>query len=236
MRIQARALPLTLPRCSLPALLRTRTAFALAALAAGSCIATCVLGLRWVAIGQLGHTYLVWNLMLAWIPVPLALLVAQRALWRPVRALAALAWILFLPNAFYIVTDFVHLHERPPVPLWLDALLLQMFAFTGLLLGFVSLYVVQAPLTRRFGELGGWCAALAVLALCGLGVYIGRFLRWNSWDLFLDPVDFARQLAELVRHPLRDRTAFVAPLAFGGFYALCYVTLYALAGLRRRLA
>jgi uncharacterized membrane protein len=214
--------------------LRTRTAFAIAALATGSAAALIVLGLRAVAVGELRFGYLVWNLFLAWIPLGLALVCVHRALWLPLRALTFALWLAFLPNAFYLVTDLIHLRERPPVPLWLDALVFQMYAFDGVLLGFVALYLVQAVVERRAGALAGWSFALGVLLLCGLGVYIGRFLRWNSWELFFDPVDFARRLAQLARHPLRDRTAFVAPLAFGGFYALAYLSLYALTGLRRR--
>lgn len=233
--LTARAPSLETRLWNLLAPLRTRTACAVAALAAGSAVALGVLALRAVAVGHLSFAYLVWNLFLAWIPLGLALVAVRRSLWLPLRALALLAWLVFLPNAFYLVTDLIHLRERPPVPLWLDALVFQMFAFQGVLLGFVALYAVQAVVERRAGALAAWGFALAVLLLCGLGVCIGRFLRWNSWDLFLDPIDFARRLALLARFPLQEPRAFVGPLAFGGFHALAYLSLYAVAGLRRHL-
>jgi uncharacterized membrane protein len=145
----------------------------------------------------------------------------------------AAAWLAFLPNAFYIVTDLMHLAPRPPVPLWWDILCVQSFVWNGLLLGFVSLYWVQERVERRLGRVGGWAFALAVLWLCGVGVYLGRELRWNSWDLVRSPGELLGQLASLVRHPTRDRTALLFPIAFGGFYAVCHAMLWTLCGLRR---
>ena len=109
---------------------------------------------RELHFGALGFRFLVWNLILAWIPLLLALFVYDR--YRRGSPLARLApalalWLLFLPNAPYIVTDFVHLSAASRTPLWLDGVVVSAFAWTGLLLGFVSLYLLHAVTRHRFG-------------------------------------------------------------------------------------
>jgi uncharacterized membrane protein len=184
--------------------------------------------------GDLDYRFLLWNLTLAWIPLLLALAVYdayRRGARLSVLSPAVALWLLFLPNAPYIVTDFVHLVPGAPTPLWLDGLILSTFAWTGLLLGFVSLYLMHAVVRDRLGPRVGWAAALATLPLISVGVYLGRFLQWNSWDLILRP---GRRLAEVTPH--LDQTTLLAhaaavTLAVTGLLALTYLAFYALVGL-----
>jgi uncharacterized membrane protein len=186
--------------------------------------------------GAWDYRFLVWNLILAWIPFALALLVYDR--YRRgtpiVRLLPALAlWLLFLPNAPYIVTDFVHLSGGSVSPLWFDGIELSAFAWTGMLLGFVSLYLVHAVVQHRFGPVAGWAGALVVLPLVSAGVYLGRVQRWNSWDLLTQP---GSRLAELYAHldnPLSLRHAFGITVAMTLLLVLAYLVFYLL--LRMRL-
>ena len=133
---------------------------------------------------------LIWNLFLAWIPFVLSIVLydRHRAGARPLSLvpLAAL-WLLFLPNAPYIVTDFKHLVASPVVPLWVDVVVLAAPAWTGMLLGFLSLYLVQAVVRQLAGPRVAWLAAVAVLGLSSFGIYLGRVLRWNSWDVIANP-------------------------------------------------
>jgi uncharacterized membrane protein len=156
--------------------------------------------------GALDFRFLAWNLLLAWVPLVVALLAYDRyrrgtALLRLLPALGL--WLLFLPNAPYIVTDFVHLSADSRAPLWFDGIELSAFSWTGMLLGFVSLYLVHAVVRHRFGGAAGWLGVLPVLALVSAGVYLGRVKRWNSWDLLTQP---GTKLAELHAH-LGDLTA-----------------------------
>ena len=119
----------------------------------------------------------------SWIPPTLAwmLWLAVDKLQRPLVGLALLpVWFLFFPNAPYIITDLIHLRVRDAVPIWYDAALLFSFAWNGLILGFVSLWVVQSLVTHRWGATAGWLLALGTLIAGGFGIYLGRFLRWNS--------------------------------------------------------
>ena len=164
------------------------------ALLLASGLSLAMLGVRIVYTGHVTFIFLTWNLFLAWLPFIFAFLayqLRQRA-WL-VLPLSGL-WLLFLPNAPYLITDLMHLRFSNPVPVWYDAIMLFSFALTGLLLGFLSLYLMQILVVRRFGWGWGWLFVSMVLALSGLGVYIGRFLRWNSWDVFTNPLTLLQSL------------------------------------------
>jgi len=204
-------------------------------LASGLCVALELFRER--HYGTLDFRFLLWNLVLAWIPLLLALAVYdcyRRGV--PIVALApvALVWLLFLPNAPYIVTDFVHLAPQGP-PLWFDGLVISAFAWTGLLLGFVSLYLMHAIVRHRFGAPAGWAAAVTALSLTSAGVYIGRFLQWNSWDLLVRPgerlTDIGTRLGETT--PLAH--AFAITLLLTALLATTYVAFYALVASAGRL-
>jgi uncharacterized membrane protein len=186
---------------------------------------------RWAA----DFRFLVWNLVLAWAPLMLALLVydGYRRGGTLVRLAPALAlWLLFLPNAPYIVTDFVHLSARSRAPLWFDGVELSAFAWTGMLLGFVSLYLVHAVLRHRLGAPAGWCVVLGVLALASMGVYLGRVKRWNSWDVLTEP---GARLAELQAHlgdPATLARGLGVTVVVTGLLAAAYLVFYVLIGVR----
>ena len=169
---------------------------------------------------------LIWNLFLAWIPFGLAILIydRHRAGTRPLRLvpLAAL-WLLFLPNAPYIVTDFKHLVPSPVVPLWVDIVVIAAPAWTGMLLGFLSLYLVQAVLRSLAGARVAWAAAVAVLGLASFGIYLGRVLRWNSWDVLANPHVLADLDGVLV-----DPRAIGMTVLLAAFLTSSYLVVYAL--------
>ena len=135
--------------------------------------------------------YLVWNLFLAWVPLLLAL-VAYRNFrsghHRLVFMLCSLAWFFFFPNAPYITTDIIHIHDDNISRSWYHLLTIMAYAWTGLSLGFVSLYLMQEIIRARFNRVVEWIFVLAMLGAGTLGTYFGRFLRWNSWDVLSLPV------------------------------------------------
>lgn len=148
--------------------------------------------LQYVRTDQTGavFTFLFWNLFLAWIPFLLALAMTGLDRLRAPGWLLApvgVVWLLFLPNAPYIITDFIHLDWMHGAPLWFDALLIGSFAGTGLLLGLASLLLVHRIVAARMGTAAGWALAIGSLALTSLGVYLGRFPRFNSWDVVTNP-------------------------------------------------
>jgi uncharacterized membrane protein len=199
----------------------------LKALLAASGVVTAGVAARVVDTQSLELTNLVWNLVLAWIPFVLALALydgARRgAAAAPLLGISGL-WLLFLPNAPYIVTDAKWLGRLESGTRWHDPLLVGGAATVGLVLGFVSLFLVQAVVTRRLGRLAGWSAAWAALLASGVGVYLGRYLRWNSWDMLVEP---GRILGELGAAAL-DPLAHARPLVLSTFFAVLWCAGYAL--------
>src|SRR5215510_6980994 len=111
----------------------------------------CLLLVRVILTGHLTYAFLAWNLFLAWIPFAISQkLPGVKNRWRILLLFSA--WLLFLPNAPYIITDFLHLKQRPPVPYWYDILLLFSAALNGLLLGLVSLFTIEGFLVKRYGN------------------------------------------------------------------------------------
>ena len=145
-------------------------------------------------------------------------------------AVILVLWLLFFPNAPYLLTDFVHLDEDAVAPVWYDALMLSAFAWTALLVGFASLLLVQAVVRRSLGNAAGWLCVVAALGLASLGVYIGRFVRFNSWDALLHPHTVAR----VVKAQLEEESPRMAAalLALTGFLLVGYAVVYTFAGLR----
>ena len=211
-----------------------RRTLAVAALIAASSLCVALLEIRVHETGSSFYRFLIWNLTLAWVPFVLAVAAYVRARRRVDVIVWALLvpWLLFFPNAPYLLTDFIHLDEGP-APLWYDALMLSAFAWTGLMLGFGSLYLVQAILRRAFGSTVAWVGVLGALGLASLGVYIGRFIRFNSWDALLHPVQVANVIRDqLGSVPLRTAEGIVALTAF---LAVGYLVVYSFADLRLEL-
>lgn len=160
-------------------------------------IAIAVLILRMCASG-VGLTFLVWNLFLAWVPYWISVSLYNRTLRNdhPIYLYTlGFLWVLFLPNAPYIVTDFVHLGRYQGPPIWLEVTVLGAFAGVGLVLGFRSIWIVQQSLKIYLQRLGKDrhaqvvpnLVAVGVLLASGIGIFAGRVWRVNSWDVIYDP-------------------------------------------------
>jgi uncharacterized membrane protein len=157
---------------------------------------------RFVCAGNLRFSGLFGNLLLAWIPLVLALVIRQmsgghRRFWFWV---ATLLWILFFPNAFYLVTDLIHMKKfgTDGIFRWFDMLMTTGFACGGIFLGCLSLYLMHLLVRQRFGWRIGWLFAGGMLALGSFGIYLGRFLRLNSWDVVTRPFKLAGDISSLV--------------------------------------
>ncbi len=181
--------------------------------------------------GAPAYFFLCWNLFLAGVPAGASVLFEYESRRGGARTLAGLwfaVWLAFLPNAPYLVTDFVHLHPRPPVPLWFDIALLTSFAGAGLMLGWGSVATVHDTIVRAAGRAAGWCVAAGSLLLSGYGIYLGRFLRWNSWDVLSRP---GALLDVVYGHARGHEVAQPASvtLVYGVGLVLGYVTVRAIA-------
>ena len=161
----------------------------IAALLASCTLCLALLAARMIYSGRETYAFLAWNLALALIPLVLALVIdlVIRLGSRILLPLLLFLWVLFLPNAPYVITDFVHLSYDPPVPLLFDVLLFTAFAWTGLLLGLISIHLLKEHAVNRLGAGKTWTLIVIVLAASSTAIYLGRFDQWNSWDFLVRP-------------------------------------------------
>ncbi len=203
----------------------------LLALAGASVLSVALVAVRVRHTGSAEHTWLVWNLFLAWIPFGLALLLYdwhRRRLPAALLAPVAALWLLFFPNAPYILTDFIHLGPALGVPLWFDAALIASFAFTGLLLGYASLYLVQVVVRQLAGAFAAWATVVGALSLGSLGIYLGRFVRLNSWDVLTDPGLVLGLVRVRLAAPFGNPELIAVTAFFTVFLTLTYLAVYGL--------
>jgi uncharacterized membrane protein len=173
------------------------------------------------------YNLLVWNLFLAWLPYGFSMVTAGlhrlyvKGWW--LLLVPGLAWLVFFPNAPYLVTDLYHLEYRPPVPMWFDIGLISIYAFTGFFLAAASLRTMQSLVRAYLGRLVSWLFAFFAIGLGGLGIYLGRFVRVNSWDLLFHPFRIARELAAPVFNPLDNLRFFGFTLMFTAILLVFYL-------------
>jgi uncharacterized membrane protein len=165
--------------------------------------------------------FIPWNLFLAIVPLYFSHRLSTAT--TPGRAAIYIAlWLLFFPHAMYIVTDLFHLRQRIGIPMWYDLLILLSAAMTGVIMGFLSLREVERYLQRTIkAGYVPWVIFCAFL-LCGYGIYLGRYLRWNSWDIVVQPVDLLSDIAYNIIHPLRNKECWTLTLLFGLWMHILY--------------
>lgn len=149
--------------------------------------------------------YFIWNLCLAWLPLLFAgwlVTVLRRKLWSAWEPLlASFLWIIFLPNSFYMVSDFIHLREVQRVDVLYDAVMFTSFIFIGVALGLSSVYLVHQEFRKRFSAIGSTIWLAVIFLLCGFAIYLGRDLRWNSWDVLTNPGGLLFDISDRFLHP-----------------------------------
>ncbi len=203
-----------------------------ALLLAGSLVSVMLAEARIAYSNSRDYSSLIWNLFLAWIPFVFASMAyviswGRKFLYVVIPA-CAIVWLLFFPNAPYILTDFQHLSTNAGnAPVWFDVIMLIWFAWTGLLLGVVSLYLMQEIVARVFGSFSGWLFVLIVTVLSSVGIYLGRFMRWNSWDVLQDPLPIAHDIWSVIRHPFSNVRTYGFTLLFTLLFLFVYLALHA---------
>jgi uncharacterized membrane protein len=193
-----------------------------------------MIAFRVLHTGTPDHGGIAWNLVLAWIPFALALVVYARAkAGGSAMAIAGLSalWLLFFPNAPYIVTDLKHVGAGRGMPVLYDVLLLTAAAWTGLLLGLTSLFLVHAAARRLIGPVCAWALVVVVLAASSFGIYLGRVRRWNSWDVIVHPRSLLAEIQAGVLDPLSHPRPVAITILFTSFLLASYLVLYSFARL-----
>lgn len=186
-----------------------------------------LVSVRIIYTGEPTFIFLVWNLFLAWLPYALTALVPNNEKWQRGKRFVALfaAWLLFIPNSFYIITDLFHLGPFYPVPLWFDLVLILSFAWNGLLLGLLSVRQMEKIVQAKFMLRSELLVIYPIMWMNAWGVYIGRYLRFNSWDVVTNPFDLLADITDMLCHPIQYRTAWGMITCFSIFMTLMYLAI-----------
>lgn len=181
---------------------------------------------RMIYTGHLLFAFLVWNLFLAFVPYVISRQMSEVSMknkWK--FLLFAFAWLLFIPNAFYIITDLFHLDMNETVPLWYDLALLLSFVWSGILFGILSVRQMEKLFEKHFNKKFDLLFILPVMALNGFGIYIGRYLRFNSWDVITNPLQLIQDIIYLFIHPFRNRFDWSMIVCYTILLTLIYYTI-----------
>jgi uncharacterized membrane protein len=202
-----------------------------------SILCTSLIVVRAIVLDNRLYEYLLWNLFLAWLP----LIVSMSALFlaRHLRGsslvisltLFGVVWLLLYPNAPYLTTDFIHLIFSPSYEgyredgllLWYDLVMFFLFSWCGLLLGYVSMRHFHSLVSHYFNDLSGWVFVLVVSFLGGFGVYLGRVMRLNSWDVVFSPFRLIESVIEWI-----NPNSAVFSVLFGTLILIVYLSLFLL--------
>ena len=186
---------------------------------------------RMLYSGSMLYLFLVWNLFLAWIPFVISSLfnkLPEANKWK--QGLVFCCWLAFFPNALYIVTDLIHLEIESGVPKWFDAVLLFSSSVVGLMMAFISLYRVEKYLSRMVNKKLLPTLILLILFLGSFGVYLGRFLRWNSWDILKNPFQLLFSIGHRIIYPWDYLQTWGITVIFTILFYLLYFSIKKLPG------
>jgi uncharacterized membrane protein len=180
---------------------------------------------RIIYTGEFTYAFYMWNLFLALIP----LVASSRLIHQNKLGIIAVAWLslwlLFFPNSPYLVTDLFHFKERSGCPQWFDLVLVSSATWNGIFTGILSLLQVERFLKKFFENKWVQLSLAFFIILCGYGVYMGRFLRFNSWDLIIDPIGVGSYIKNSLVHPHQNLSLWAFTVVFSGMFGIIFFTI-----------
>ncbi len=188
---------------------------------------------RMLYAGNSSYLFMIWNLFLAWIPYVISIEFKHlQGSKKFIQVLIFMCWLLFFPNALYIVTDIIHLADTQAAPLWYDAVLLFVSSLTGLVLAFASVINTEKYLQTIFMKKYVTPMVVMLLFAGSFGVYLGRFERWNSWDVLHNPLSMAAEIANRFLSPFAHTKTWSVTFLLTGLYSLCWFLIKCFPGFR----
>ena len=174
--------------------------------------------LRVLLTGTNRYSFIIWNLTLAWISFEMAYLLVRNlrkvrwASWENI--LLSLLWLAFLPNSWYVLTDFIHIVPNGEISQLYDIVLMTILVFNGFLLGFAGLFLIHRELLKRFGFLKSYLAVQGIILISSFAIYLGRDLRWNTWDVIANPQGVIINVSDQIIDPLGNPRALNVTILF----------------------
>lgn len=201
-------------------------------LAASSAVSVLLLVIRMIVAGNTRFSFMIWNLFLAWLPVVFALgfrLHMKKHRLQDWQNLALLfLWLGFLPNSFYLISDLIHLQSSGESSVLYDIAMMMSFILNGLILGYLSIYIVHSQMLQRLRDRTVLAFLAFVFLACGFAIYLGRYLRWNTWDIIINPFGILFDLSERVINPVLHIQTYVVTLTFFILLSSTYAVVYQL--------
>ncbi|HLP86561.1 MAG TPA: DUF1361 domain-containing protein [Candidatus Paceibacterota bacterium] len=158
--------------------------------------------LRIIIWGKYSFAYILWNVFLAFIPFIISSILLslskENKLSKTIFFIGFFLWIIFIPNAPYVVTDFIHLGVSRSVPILYDVMLLFSSASVALILGFHSLYHIEQIFRAKYSARKTSILIVIITLLISFGMYLGRFLRFNSWDIFVNHISLIKNIWKII--------------------------------------
>lgn len=171
--------------------------------------------------------FLNWNLFLAFVPwavTSITILKPNIQSYKITIIILLAVWLLFFPNAPYILTDLFHLRLKSSMPKWFDLILILSFAWTGLVFGFLSLWDIEKILTKSLNQVWISIISISLLFIGSFGIYLGRFLRWNSWDIIGEPFNLLYDITDRLINPFDHPRTWGVTIFMGIFLNMIYWT------------
>ncbi len=189
--------------------------------------------LRVISTGTERYNFMVWNLVLAWLPLLFSIVLVKRLQtesWhRWQNIVLTFLWLGFLPNSFYLITDLVHLQTIGEINVMFDTVMILSFIVNGLIVGFASLYQVHRQLLKRLSIRRAHALITLIIVAVSFAIYLGRVLRWNSWDVLLNPAGILFDVSDRLIHPITYPETFLSTTTFSLLIGVMYVLVYQVA-------
>ncbi len=216
----------------------TAHAGVLKALLISNLVSVVLFALRVLVTQDTRYLFLFWNLLLAWIPLFWAWLLQKHLkthAWRePLCVVLTLLWLAFLPNSFYLMSDLVHLQNTGEIGLLFDSVLFLSCIWNGAIAGFLSMYWLHKAVLRRRSPRRAAVAVGVVLLLTSFAIYLGRNLRWNSWDILANPAALLFDVSDRLVSPLAHPQVFLTTSTYFILLSSMYLVIWNLAGALQR--
>jgi len=195
-----------------------------------SAAAILLLAFRVLLTGTVRYWFVPENLALAWIALFLAWLLTKElknrrwASWQNLGL--TVLWLLFLPNTWYVLTDYIHIFPNGEISQLFDIVLVSLLVFTGFILGFTSLFLVHRQLLHRVGALKSYALVELSIFIASFAIYLGRDLRWNSWDVIKNPGGVLVNVSDRISDPFGSQRALNVTLLFFILISLMYLAFW----------
>lgn len=171
----------------------------------------------YLIIGDIRYALLSWNILLAILPLFFIGKVVANKQKQKKPIMWLLLWLFFFPNSVYMVTGFIHLANENfvwiidrdqhssysdiiysnDIFVWAKLLVISLGFLLAILVGFESLYLFEQIIRKRYSKIICFFVIFGVALLTSVGVYIGRFLRFNSWDVVFSPLELLKETLNL---------------------------------------